>query len=74
MIGLGITSVSGQQGYKNSSEWEGTPHGNVVLMYNVTETKYIIPINYTGPGYLLLWMHRNNSGLGRIYITEKNRK
>ena len=70
MIGLGITSVSGQQGYQNSSEWEGTPHGNVVLMYNVTETKYTIPINYTGPGYLLLWMHRNNSGLGRVYITE----
>ena len=70
MIGLGITSVSGQQGYQSSSEWEGTPHGNVVLMYNVTETKYTIPINYTGPGYLLLWMHRNNSGLGRVYITE----
>lgn len=71
MIGLGITSVSGQQGYQDTTGgWEGTSHGYVTLMYNVTETKYTIPINYTGSGYLLLWMHRNNSGLGRIYITE----
>ena len=69
-IGLGITTVSGQYGYQNSSDWEGTPHCNVTLMYNVTETKYTLPINYTGPGYLLLWMHRNNSGVGGVYITE----
>ena len=69
-IGLGITSKSGQCGYEGSSNWDGTPHTDLTLMYNVTETKYSLPINYTGSGYLLLWMNHANSALGKVYITE----
>ena len=70
VLGLGITSKSGQCGHEGSSNWDGTPHTNLTLMYNVTETKYSLPINYTGSGYLLLWMNHANSALGRVYITE----
>ena len=70
VLGLGITSKSGQCGYEYVSNWEGTPHSNVTLMHNVTETKYSLPINYTGSGYLLIWMNHADSALGRVYITE----
>ena len=70
VIGLGITSKSGQCGYESSSNWDGTAYTYLTLMYNVTETKYSLPINYTGSGYLLLWMNHAESALGRVYITE----
>jgi len=70
VLGLSTTSKSGQCGYDDSPEWEGSTHTDLTLMYNVTETKYSLPINYTGSGYLLLWMNHANSALGRVYITE----
>ena len=70
LLGLAVTSDSGQYGHAGNSNWTGAPHTNVTLMYNVTETKYTLPINYTGPGYLLLWMNHGSTALGKVYITE----
>ncbi len=70
-LGIGITSKSGQYGYAGGSGWEGTPHTYQTIMTNKTKTTYSLKLNYTGSGYLLLWMNNGDTNVpGGVYITE----
>lgn len=70
-LGIGIASKSGQCGYNSESTWEGIHQSYKTVMTNKTKTTYSLDINYTGAGYLLLWMNNGETNIsGGVYITK----